>query len=32
VSRLPHSLRASGTLENHPRGHRRVFLRKRLDG
>jgi GNAT superfamily N-acetyltransferase len=29
---LKHGFEAWGTLENHPRGHRRVFLRKRLDG
>lgn len=28
---LKHGFEAWGTLENHPRGHRRVFLRKRLD-
>jgi GNAT superfamily N-acetyltransferase len=28
---LKHGFEAWGTLENQPRGHRRVFLRKRLD-
>jgi hypothetical protein len=29
---VKHGFEAWGTLENHPRGQRRVFLRKRLDG